>query len=235
VKGAGKSMKNDISLKRNFKDCGKYNFKFVVMMAALMLVVSGAQAKTNVAEKIQQLKENTEASNANLHQYEGNLKVVGENLAETDKALKTLERQKLALAKQTEATQKGKIGVDAAKKQLEGYMLTERQKIEAEKKQIEELKKSLVQLEANQKKREESLVKYQEKIQKVDRELASWSERNQSIVELEKAMKAKEAEAKADQKKLAEKKATYEQEVGKWRKQAKTSERAYAAFSKIKD
>lgn len=204
-------------------------------MIAAILISAPALAKTNIAEKVSQLKENAEASKVNLKQYEDNLKTVDANLAETDKALKALEKQRQSLNKQTSDTAKGKASVDAVKKQLEGFLQAEQGRLDAEQKQIEELRKTLAQLEANQKKRQENILAYQDKMKKVDTELAAWSERNQSIVELEQAIGAKEDQAKADRKRLAEKKTTYEAEVGKWRKQVRVAERSYENFSKLKD
>lgn len=205
------------------------------LVVACSLVASVASAKTDVSGKIAQLKENTEASKQNLEQYETNLKTVNTNLTETERALKQLQKQKEALAKQTADANKSKNGVDAAKTQLIGYMKTEQLKLDHEKKQIDELKKALAQLEENAQKREANIAQYQEKIQKVDGELGSWSERNQSIVELEQAIKQKEDAAKADHKRLAEKKATYEAESVKWKKQVRVSQRTYENFSGLKD
>lgn len=139
------------------------------------------------------------------------------------------------MTKQTDETAKGKMAVDGAKKQLEGYMKTEQAKLDTEKKQIEDIRKALQQLEANVIQREVIIGQYKEKLEKVDAEFAAWSERNQSIVELERAIKEKQTLAKTDQKRLSEKKASYEEEVGKWRKQARVSERQYENFSKLKD
>lgn len=206
-----------------------------VAALSLALVASVAHARTDVPAKIAQLKENTENSKVNLKQYEEALKTVASNLAEAEKALKMLERQKDALTKQTDETAKGKMAVDGAKKQLEGYMKTEQAKLDTEKKQIEDIRKALQQLEANVIQREVIIGQYKEKLEKVDAEFAAWSERNQSIVELERAIKEKQTLAKTDQKRLSEKKASYEEEVGKWRKQARVSERQYENFSKLKD
>lgn len=205
---------------------------------ALMIVLGAgslAQARTDVQEKIAQLNQNREASKDNLKQYEDNLKTVNQNIAETDRALKSLAKQKQSLAQQTSQTAKSKQSVDQAKAQLDTYMKTEQTKLDVELKQIEELKKTLATLEANVQKRQANIAEYQAKQQKVDTELASWSERNQSIIELEQALKQKEDQAKADQKALVEKKAAYEDEVQKWRKQVRVSERTYENFSGLKD
>src|SRR4051812_22390792 len=91
-----------------------------------------AFAKTDVQAKVSQLKENSDNSRENLKQYEDGLKIVNANLGETEKALKQLAVQKQALTKQTTATQKGKVGVDGAKKQLETLLTAERQKLDIE-------------------------------------------------------------------------------------------------------
>jgi len=127
------------------------------------------------------------------------------------------------------------MNVDGAKKQIEGFLATEKKTLAAEQKQIEELKKTLAQLEANQMKRLENIAAYDAKMMKVDAEFASWSERNQSIVELEQAIKEEETLAHADQKRLTEKKAAYEEEIAKWKKQVRVSERTYENFAKLKD
>jgi chromosome segregation ATPase len=211
----------------------KYNQ--ILPLALVMFSVSTAFARTNVTEKVQQLKDNVEASKVNLEQYEDNLKTVNVNLVEIEKALHALGAQKQSLAKQTSETAKGKMSVDQVKNQIDGYMKTEQAKLVAEQKQMDELKKTLALLEENSKKREANIAQYHEKMQKADSEIASWSDRNQSIVELEKALAEKEAQALADRKRLTEKKVTYEEEISKWRKQVRLSDRTYANFSKLKD
>ncbi|MES2856691.1 MAG: hypothetical protein V4692_12545 [Bdellovibrionota bacterium] len=206
----------------------------------MVLVMSGAAAtpalaRTNVAEKVAQLAENKEASKENLKQYEENLKTVSANLKDTKKAMKDLDTQKKSLAKQTGDTAKGKKSVDAVRLQLTGYMKTEQTKLDVERKQIEELKKTLAALEANSQVREQNIAQYQEKMEKVDTELASWGERNQSIIELEQALAEKMKVAEADHKRLSEKQESYENEVGKWKKQVRVSERMHQNFANLKD
>ena len=69
---------------------------------AVYLVVAAfavqASAKTNVQQKVEQLKGNTEASKINLKQYEDNLKIVDENLSENAKAI-TRSTRKTGLLK----------------------------------------------------------------------------------------------------------------------------------------
>lgn len=202
-------------------------------LAATVPVLAGA--KTDVAGKIGQLKENAENSRVNLKQYEENLKTVVSNLEVTDKAVQSLDKQTLALAKQTAESQKGKTGVESSRKQLEGLMHGEQQKLATEQKQIEDLKRALAQAEANAAKRQENVNFYQEKLKKVDKEATTWSERNQSIIELESALHAKTTQAKAEHKRLTEKKAAYEGEIAKWQKQVRISEREYSNFSKVKE
>lgn len=206
-----------------------------LVCAAALALGATALAKTDLNGKLSRLKDNAENSRHNLKQYEDNLKTVTNNHAETEKALRALERQKQSLAKQTNDTQKSKVSVDVVKKQLTGYLATEKQKLDAEQKQIEEVRRALAQLETNAQKRQANIAHYEEKMSKVDRELASWSERNQSIIELEQALQSKETQARADNKRLAAKKANYEEEINKWRKQVRVSDREYANFSKIKD
>lgn len=209
--------------------------RFLAVVSCISIVSVTALAKTDLAGKIEQLKENAENSKVNLKQYEDNYGTVVSNLAETEKALRAIDRQKKALAKQTSDTAKGKVGIEATKKQLDGLIVDEKQKLDAEMKQIEELKKALAQIEDNVGKRQANLANYEEKMQKIDVEFASWSERNQSIIELEQALEAKEAQARADNKRLAEKKAHYEAEISKWKKQVRVSEREYSNFAKLKD
>ncbi len=209
--------------------------RFFATFAALVLVSTGASAKTDIKAKIEQLKENAENSKANLKQYEDNYGTVVANLKETERALKEIKKQKEALAKQTAETQKGKAGIDATKKQLTVLLNEENAKLETELKQIEELKKALAQLESNVEVRKRNIASYSEKMEKIDAEFASWSERNQSIIELEQALQAKEAQALADNKRLKEKKAHYEAEIAKWKKQVRVSEREYRNFANLTD
>ncbi|MES2964249.1 MAG: hypothetical protein V4760_10190 [Bdellovibrionota bacterium] len=205
------------------------------LVIAIAMVATQAQARTDVTGKVQQLKDNKEASKQNLGQYEDNLRTVNTNISEVEKALKLLKKQRESLVKQQSDTAKGKLTVDASKKQIEGFMKAEQTKLDTELKQIEQLRQVLATLEANVEKRQQNIAQYQEKKSKVDGELGAWSERNQSIVELEQAIKAKEDQARNDQKRLAEKKATYEAETSKWKKQVRVSERQYENFAGLKD
>ncbi len=209
--------------------------KAIVTLIAAALLAVPASAKTDVPGKIEQLKENAANSKLNLKQYEENLRIVESNLQENSRAIKALERQKQSLDKQKLETAKGKSGVDVVKKQLEGHLAAETRQLEAEKRQIAELQKALETLLENQKKREANIAEYQAKMTTVETEMASWSERNHSIVELEQAIREKEKEALADRKAFAEKKVVYEGEVAKWKKQSRVSERQYENFSKLKE
>ena len=200
-----------------------------------MSFVVSAQAETNIPEKVVQLKENVDASHDNLKQYEDNLKIVDQNLKETQAAMKQLDKQKLAIHKQLDDSQKGKMTVENSKKQLLGFMKVEQDKSDAEKKQIEDLKATLVKLDANQVKRQENIAAYQAKLQTMESEQNNVQAHHQEIVDLEKALQEKMAQAQKDQKALAEKKVSYEQEVTKWKKQERLSERNYANFKDLKD
>ena len=207
----------------------------IVILSSLMSFVVSAQAETNIPEKVVQLKENVDASHDNLKQYEDNLKIVDQNLKETQAAMKQLDKQKLAIHKQLDDSQKGKMTVENSKKQLLGFMKVEQDKSDAEKKQIEDLKATLAKLDANQVKRQENIAAYQAKLQTMESEQNNVQAHHQEIVDLEKALQEKMAQAQKDQKALAEKKVSYEQEVTKWKKQERLSERNYANFKDLKD
>ncbi len=207
----------------------------LVAITALAALSLSAQAKTDVNQKIEQLRENTENGKANLKQYEDNLKTVEWNLKESDKATKLFTQQRQSLAKQNAEAQKGKSGVDAQRKQLDGFIQAEKQKLDVDKKQIDELKAALAQAEANAKKRTENINKYEEKRKKAEQELASWSGRGDALSELDRTLAEKQTQAKADNKRLTEKKAQYEGEISKWKKQVRVSERSYENFSQLKE
>lgn len=202
----------------------------------LVLVVGGsASARTDVKAKQQQLSENLSASKSNLEQYETNLKTVLSNIAETEKALKTLEKQRLAATKQGTQSGKDQQTVEAAKAEVNALLKAERDKALAEDKQIEELKLSLARLEENKTKRAANIAVYEERLKKVETDQAGWGERSQSITDLEQGLKLKEEEARAEKKRLLAKKAEYEEEITKWKKQVRVSERAASNFSKVKE
>ncbi len=204
-------------------------------LATLLGLALSANAETNIPEKVVQLKENVDASRENLKQYEDNLKIVDQNIKELQGALKQLEKQKVAVQKQLDDSQKGKATVENSKKQLVGFMKTEQEKMDAEKKQIEDLKATLAKLEANQLKRQENIVGYQTKLETMTSEQNNWQSHQQEVVDLEKALQDKLSQAQKDQKSLNEKKVSYEQEVAKWKKQQRLSERNYANFKDLKD
>lgn len=201
----------------------------------ILALAVGAQAKTNVQEKVEQLKENSENSKSNLKQYEDNLKIVEENISENTKAIKALRVQRDSLHKQKTETAKGKVGVESAKKQLTGFIANEQKSLAAEKAQIAELEKTLEKLRANTATREQNIVEYQTKLTNVDVEMAAWADKNQSIADLDKELTAKEKQALSDQAALQAKKASYQAEIVKWKKQVRVSERQHDNFSKIKD
>lgn len=210
-----------------------------MLMSAMLISAinapSQALARTDIKAKQQQLQENLAASKSNLEQYEANLKTVLSNLAETEKSLKTIEKQRLSIAGQTKQAGKDQQTVAQAQSEVESLMKAERDKLEAEDKQVEELKATLQRLENNREKRRENIAAYEERLKRVQSDKGQSDERTQSVGELELALKAKEDEARTERKKLLAKKSEYEEEIAKWKKQVRTSERAAANFSKLKE
>ncbi len=207
----------------------------MAVAVASMMVAPSAFARTDVAAKVQQLNDNVGASKTNLEQYESNLKTVVANLNETDRALKTIERQKAALTKQTAQSTKDQGTVETAKAEVESHLKKERELLTAEERQIEDLRLALQRMEANKEKRLANITSYEERLKTVETDKAAWSERNQSVADLDSALKAKEDEAKAERKRLQAKKAEYEEEIGKWKKQVRLSERAASNFRSLKN
>lgn len=202
---------------------------------AIATVANFAEARTDVKAKIQQLNENVSASKANLQQYESNLQTVNSNLGETDRALKTIEKQKAAIVKQTSQSAKDQASVDSAKAEVEQQLKRERDILVSEERQIDELRAALQRVEANRAKRQANIAVYEERLKAVETEKSAWTERSQSITDLDAALKAKEDEAKAERKRLQSKKSEYEEEIGKWKKQVRLSERAAVNFRGLKD
>ena len=211
------------------------NSVLTLSVLSVLMVSGSAIARTDVKAKVQQLNDNVAASKANLKQYESNLGVVVANLNETDKALKTIEKQKAAISKQTGQSAKDQSSVDAAKADVELNLKSERELLLAEEKQVEELKASLARIEANREKRQANVTAYEERLKAVEAEHSVWTERSQSIADLDGALKAKEDEARAERKRLQSKKSEYEDEIGKWKKQVRLSERAASNFRGLKD
>lgn len=209
----------------------------VVTFAILGLVAVGssASARTDVKAKQQQLAENLSASKTNLLQYEANLKTVLSNISETEKALKLLERQRQAVAKQGMQSGKDQQTVESIKAEVTGLIRAERDKASAEDRQIEDLKQALARLEENKVKRAANIAAYEDRLSKVESDQAGAGERGQSITDLEQGLKLKEEEARVEKKKLMAKKAEYEEEITKWKKQIRVSERAASNFSKVKE
>lgn len=207
----------------------------MAVAVASMMVAPSAFARTDVAAKVQQLNDNVGASKTNLEQYESNLKTVVANLNETDRALKTIERQKAALTKQTAQSTKDQGTVETAKAEVESHLKKERELLTAEERQIEDLRLALQRMEANKEKRLANITSYEDRLKTVETDKAAWSERNQSVADLDSALKAKEDEAKAERKRLQAKKAEYEEEIGKWKKQVRLSERAASNFRSLKN
>lgn len=204
----------------------------VALSPAILATV--ASARTDVPAKLEQLKENVSASQANLEQYEQGLRTVVANLTETEKALKTIERQKAAIQKQTGQSAKDKASVDAAKMEVEGQLRFERDRLAAEERQMEELKAAMAKLEENRTKRMANIAVYEERVRAVEGEQAGWSERSQSVNELDAALRNQEEQARAEKKRLTAKKAEYEEEIAKWKKQVRISSRSVANFSRLK-
>lgn len=209
----------------------------VVTFAILGLVAVGssASARTDVKAKQQQLAENLSASKTNLLQYEANLKTVLSNISEAEKALKLLERQRQAVAKQGMQSGKDQQTVESIKAEVTGLIRAERDKASAEDRQIEDLKQALARLEENKVKRAANIAAYEDRLSKVESDQAGAGERGQSITDLEQGLKLKEEEARVEKKKLMAKKAEYEEEITKWKKQIRVSERAASNFSKVKE
>ena len=205
------------------------------VLGAVLLVPMMVSARTNLPEKLNQLKENVTNSKINLSEYEKNLAVVESNLKENERALKDLARLGVELKKQNMNTAKGKGSIDANRKQLESFLSSEREKVALEAKQLEELKKTLTSLELNQQKRQANIAQYEGKLKAMETEQLAWSERSQSSEQLDRDIREKQALAQADHQRLAQKKATYSAEVEKWRKQVRLAERQNDGFKNLKD
>lgn len=207
----------------------------ILAMNFAMLAALTAQARTDVSAKVRQMNENVAASKSNLQQYEANLGAVVSNLAETERALKTIEMQKAAIVKQTGESAKDKSSVNAARVEVEALLKSERDLMTAEERQLEELRSAMQRVEANREKRQGNIAAYEERLKAIDADQTTWTERNQSIADLDSALKAKEDEARSERKRLQGKKAEYEEEIGKWQKQVRLSERAAKNFGGLKD
>lgn len=194
-----------------------------------------AKAKTDVKAKVEQMRENVSAGKSNLQQYEANLGTVVSNLGETDKALKTIERQRAAIVKQTGQSAKDALSVSSAKGEVEQSLKMERDLLLQEDRQGEELRAALQRVEANRERRQSNIAAYDERLKNVENEHSAWTERSQSIADLDSALKAKEDEARSEKKRLQTKKVEYEEEIGKWRQQVRLSERSVSNFRGLKD
>lgn len=206
----------------------------VAVGASLTLVCEYAAARTDIPAKLEQLKENVSASQSNLEQYEQGLRVVISNLQATDRALKTIQTQKQAIAKQTSQSSKDAKALEAARLEVEGQLRLERDKLASEERQIEELKQALAKLEANREKRQANIQVYEQRLQAVASDRDGSAERSQSVNELEAALRNQEEQALAEKKRLTAKKAEYQEEIEKWKKQVRVSQRSVANFSRLK-
>lgn len=205
------------------------------VVAIATIIAVPAFARTDVRAKVEQLNENVSASKTNLQQYESNLGTVVSNLGETERALKTIEKQKLAISKQTSQSAKDQSSVDAAKADVEQQLKRERDLLSAEDRQIEELKVALQRVETGKAKRQANIQAYEDRLKAVETDRSTWTERNQSITDLDSALKAKEDDARSEKKRLQSKRAEYEEEIGKWKKQVRLSERAAVNFRGLKE
>jgi chromosome segregation ATPase len=224
----------EISMKSTAEKRSSLKTASLLVTATLVFAASSVHAKTNLVEKVEQLKINKENSAANFRQYDENRSVVEGNISEVQKALKVISDQKLSLRKQTSDAERGKTQVGDGRKKIQAWMKTEQMKLQDEKKQSDQLRKVLEKMENNQRTRESTIATYQEKLNQIDSDLNNWSAKKEEVAELEKALADKEAVARADQKSLIEKKTANEAEAAKWKRQAQTSEREYDSFSKLK-
>lgn len=204
-------------------------------LALALVPLAAARADVDVPAKIEQLKTNLDNGRANLEQYRENAKIVDANQKENAKAIKSLAKLRESLTRDAAETKAGRGGIEGAKRQVEGFMKTELEKIAAEKKQIEALQRTLAQLEENKRRREGNVASYREKLRSIDADAAAWSQRGQAIAEADRALREKEQAAAADKKRLAEKRASYAAEADKWEQNVRVADRQYANFSKLKE
>jgi chromosome segregation ATPase len=207
----------------------------ILGLALISMISASALARTDVKAKVEQLNDNVSASKTNLQQYESNLSTVVSNLGETERALKTIEKQKQAITKQTGQSAKEQAGVESAKAEVELQLKRERDLLTLEERQIEELKSALQRVEAGKEKRQANIQAYEDRLKAVETDRSAWTERSQSITDLDAALRAKEDEARAERKRLQTKRAEYEEEIGKWKKQVRLSERAAVNFRGLKE
>jgi chromosome segregation ATPase len=209
------------------------------MKAMAYLIVSAlastAVAKTDVNQKLEQLKENRDASAHNLRVVEDGHARVSKQVVEVERALKQIQGQRTAISKQTGAAGATKQKAGEARRQLDAWIVEEERALQVERRQAEELRAALVRLESNQKVREANLATYQEKRKKIGSELEDWSGRNQEVLALDSALQEREAQAKADLLRLTERRTELEREVSKWRQDSRTAEREHENFGALKN
>lgn len=204
------------------------------LVFASTVVSLAVNAKTDVAAKQEQLKENVSAAKSNLAQYESNLRVVTQNISEVRKAIKTLKGQSAALAQKETKSGSDQKALAQVKNQVEGFLAQERTLKDMELRQMEELKALLARLEANQVQRDQNIAAYQEQLTKLGGDGALVQGRAEVITELKTQLSAKSELAETELKELLAKKSEYEVEIEKWKKQVRISERAAQNFSKLK-
>src|SRR5688572_26173556 len=103
--------------------------------AAVLIAFSFAHsgfAKTDPKVAIEQLKTNIENSEANYQQYQQNLDVVNKNVAESDKAIKELQKLKTQLINNTKNVDKNKAALLKMEKDVQLMKGKETAKIQAE-------------------------------------------------------------------------------------------------------
>ncbi len=210
------------------------NLKWITALTVLLLGPA-AMSQTSAKDGLDRLKTNFENSKSNLNDYQKNLKIVDENVAEVLKAKATIVQQEKEVTKAADENQKSLKAAEMREAEVNQAIAEEQKQIAIEEQKNAELEKLSMQLRDNQKKRQANIASYQEQLKAIASERKDWKTRTEQVAKTQSQVKAKVNSLTTQETEWKNKKLGYQGEVTRWGKEVEREKKLVETYSSLAD
>lgn len=180
-----------------------------------------------------QLKENIQASQHNIKQFEEQQRIILENLKELEKAQEILLTQEQALSQQVRDIKAGERQLHSLQEDIGKKISEEEEAFRRETEQIKELRDLLVALERNRSQRKENLIYYRSKFNESNEKISITKADLDVAKDLLGEMNQKRQESQSMRAEMLKTRAENQEEIKKWSQKLRESERSFHHFSQL--
>lgn len=209
---------------------------FLKTVVVAQMVAFAAHAEPyQVQQGLDKIKTNYENSKANKNEYDKNLNIVNNNVAEISKAKNAAIQQKNAVSNEVLKNNESLKKVMIQEKDIQQHIKIEEDKIAAESKQIEQLQNLIEQIKKNQEQRRAVIANYNDQLKSTVDEKTAWKNREAELRAQEgETIKAIRTVA-AEESTWLNRKKGYEIEVKRWTAEADRQQKIYDTYQGLKE